>query len=430
MATDRTKKISEFTRISRAGPEDLLLLVNNPDGTPSTRTITIKNLYNDVGAEAIFYANTTHKANVAFQSNTLFTGNDNRFQSNVHFTSNLEVGSDVTINAFGRQYHGGNPMIGNTEFQLFVANTNQYIATIQANGTFLLPNGAFAVSNATFQSTLANTNSRLVGLESYGQLVANTHLIANYVSNTAFQSALANTNTKTANTSNRVDVLETKMANQESLTANGFNEAYANAIAYSHANMVLYTNEYYIPFGNTANPQYNNELDGVYLNYSLNRFNQHFWQTINDIPEAIERSANGQSVVFESGRMVGTPSPSIGFEVEANPGNTALRLSGGGVGTGDNPVIHAYKGFTYSFYPQWNDDNRNIIIVNTAGDATSQFSNGVITSNTGYNYQIADPANTVIITAKTVLTIPMEQESTLYYQDSANAQIYGEIRIR
>jgi len=64
MAIDRTKKISEFARISRASTDDLILLVNDPNGTPSTRTITIKNLYNDVGAEAIFYANTTFKANV------------------------------------------------------------------------------------------------------------------------------------------------------------------------------------------------------------------------------------------------------------------------------------------------------------------------------------------------------------------------------
>ena len=430
MAIDRTKKVSEFARISRAGTDDLLLLVNDPEGTPSTRTITIKNLYNDVGAEAIFYANTTHKANVHFQSNTLFTGNDNRFQSNVHLTSNLYIGTGVSMSAFGRTYSGSNPPIANTEFQSFVANTNEFILTLQETGTFLLPNGSFAVANLTYQTDLANTNSRILGLESYGQLASNLHVINTYVANTVFQGALANTNSAVTADRARLTTLETKMANQESLTANGFNETFANAVSHSYANMVAYTAAEYIPVGNVDSQSYYSDLDGVYISYNLDRFHRSFWAPLNDIENADQLAANGVSVVFDQGKISATPSPSLGFSVRANAGNTALVLSGGGSEGTENETIYAYKGFTYSFYPQWNDDNRNIIIVNTAGDSSSAFSNGVVTSNTGYNYQITDPANTVFITAKTVFTIPMSQESTLYYQDSANAQMYGEIRIR
>jgi len=430
MAIDRTKKVSEFARISRAGTDDLLLLVNDPEGTPSTRTITIKNLYNDVGAEAIFYANTTHKANVHFQSNTLFTGNDNRFQSNVHFTSNVTIGNGVSMSAFGRTYSGSNPPIANAEFQSFVANTNDFILTLQETGTFLLPNGSFAVANLTYQTDLANTNTRILGLESYGQLASNLHVINTYVANTVFQGALANTNSNMTDRTNRIITLETKMANQESLTANGFNVAFANAISYSYANMVLYVDDNYIPRGDPDDVRFDITLTGNYISRVLSRFNEHFWQPNHDIPEVITRSANGGSTVFDDGLLMGVPSPSLSFSVQTNPANTALVLTGASVKGTEREMIWGYPGFTYSFYPQWNDVGRNIVITTSPGGALWANTKNVSTVNTGFSFQQADPANTINIIPKTVFTIPMDQVSSVYYQDSANAQMYGEIRIR
>lgn len=433
MAIDRTKKVSEFARISRAGTDDLLLLVNDPNGTPSTRTITIKNLYNDVGAEAVFYANTTFKANSHFQSNTIFTGNDNRFNSNVHFTSNLAISNTSSIEAYGRTYSGSNPPIGNAEFQAFVANTNLFIQTLQADGTFLLPNGAFAVANTTYNTDLANTNSRLQGLEAYGQLASNSHVINTYVANNIYQTFVANTNSNITSLSGRATTLETKVANQESLTANGFNVAFSNAVSVSFAQTVTYTSNNYIPRTSNVYARFYNQretIDSTYISILGFKVDK-FWNTSQHGDIAGKPNANGSSVVFESSFMVGKPSPSIGFQVDDNVGNTALRFidAPGCVGS-DNETVYAYKGFTYTFYPQWADRNRNIVIVNIAGDLNSAFSNGVYTANTGHSPQDADVGNTVIVTARTEFTVPMAQEANLYYMDTANSQNYGAIVIR
>jgi hypothetical protein len=427
MAIDRTKKVSEFARISRAGTDDLLLLVNDPNGTPSTRTITIKNLYNDVGAEAVFYANTTFKANSHFQSNTLYTGNDNRFNSNVHFTSNLTISNTSSIEAYGRTYSGSNPPIGNAEFQAFVANTNLFIQTLQADGTFLLPNGAFAVANTTYNTDLANTNSRLQGLEAYGQLASNSHVINTYVANTTYQSFAANSTTNLDDSLARVATLETKVANQESLTANGFNVAFANAVATASAQSAVFVSENYIPLGNSAARLYDDSIDASYIGI-LNHKVSSTWDAVNHGDVAPQ--SNGYAVALESGLWVPKPSPSLGFtvddyQVDANAALGFFFDSGPGVVGSVNETIYAYKGFTYTFYPAWLTQDRNILIVNDPNDISSVFANGVYTANTGRAY-----ANGLGVTARTELTIPMAQEANLYYMDSANSATYGTIVIR
>jgi len=409
MAIDRTKKVSEFARISRAGTDDLLLLVNDPEGTPSTRTITIKNLYNDVGAEAIFYANTTHKANVHFQSNTLFTGNDNRFQSNVHLTSNLYIGTGVSMSAFGRTYSGSNPAIANDEFQSFVANTNEFILTLQETGTFLLPNGSFAVANLSYQTDLANTNTRLLGLEAYGQLASNLHVINTYVANTVFQGALANTNVAVAADRARLNTLETKMANQESLTANGFVEATATAIS----NSIQYTDQTIDAF--------RIEMNSSYLDIGYFRINDFLTDQTNNSVYTIGRAIDGQNAILQDGVFTSTPSPTIGWRTEVNA-NNKIRLYGASVAPTENQTIYLYKGFTYKFASITN--NRNVEIKNSDG---SPFTNGVYSNTLPRFANTSYYANNSVITT---FTVPMAQESNLRYQDSANSQIYGTIVIR
>jgi hypothetical protein len=404
MAIDRTKKISEFARISRASTDDLILLVNDPNGTPSTRTITIKNLYNDVGAEAIFYANTTFKANVAFQSNTLFTGNDNRFQSNVHFTSNVTIANTVTITGYGRTYSGGNPPIGNTEFQAFVANTNAFITTLQANGTFLLPNGAFAVANTTYNTDLANTNTRLLGLEAYGQLASNAHLIATYVSNTALQSFIANTNTRNAADETKVTTLETKMANQESLTANGFNVAFANAVS-------------------TATALANVDLTNTIVDVLDERYLADEFDAIFTIRPDLNPVVDGISVSIQQQEAFGTPSPAIIWTSLVNS-NNKINLIGPGVTNAENQTLYFYKGFTYGF----NMKTSNTISIQIKNMNGSLFTNGVYSNTVHRN----NPIQTYYANSmnQTQFTVPMTQEANLHYADSSNAANYGTIVIR
>lgn len=60
-------KISELTAITSLTADDLIMVVNDPNGSPSTNKITVSNLFGNVRVSATF-ANTT-----TFSSNTIVT---------------------------------------------------------------------------------------------------------------------------------------------------------------------------------------------------------------------------------------------------------------------------------------------------------------------------------------------------------------------
>lgn len=314
--TSRIKKMSQLARISRASGDDLFIMVNDPEGTPSTRVITTQNFFNDVGVQAKFYANATFYANTIFESNAIFTGATVDFDSNVSFTSNVSIGSNSTLNLFGVEFTANNPIVSNNYFQQFVANTNQFIRTIQATGEFLLPNGAFAVSNLNFQSYVSNTNLRLANLEYGGTIAREGWANANFVTNTVYQTY------KTANDLAVADRMQ--VANTGALITSRL-EPYlevANALATFSTHVAVQGK---VDSGNNTVERLNNVV-----------------QTY---------AANGTNITLQGSSTWRTfPSPVLAYNIRHTT-DGKFRITGPGLDPAGevNPTLYLYKGFTYTF---------------------------------------------------------------------------------
>ena len=73
------KKITQLTSLTSPASEDLLLIVDNPSGTPTSKQISIKNL-------AAGMSNTAVSGTLTVSANTTLNGSNTVVSSNVNFT--------------------------------------------------------------------------------------------------------------------------------------------------------------------------------------------------------------------------------------------------------------------------------------------------------------------------------------------------------
>jgi len=117
------KKVSQLTSLVTTAAEDLLLVIDDPNGTPTSKNMTVKSFFGAVPSNTVFNGRVTLKANTTITcSNTVVT-------SNVNITSNglLKVNNFITTirstpasnNAATAGYKLG---------QAFFTNTHLYIA--------------------------------------------------------------------------------------------------------------------------------------------------------------------------------------------------------------------------------------------------------------------------------------------------------------
>jgi hypothetical protein len=74
------KKITQLTSLTSPASEDLLLIIDNPSGTPTSKQISIKNL-------ATGMSNTAVSGTLTVSANTTLNGSNTVVSSNVNFTS-------------------------------------------------------------------------------------------------------------------------------------------------------------------------------------------------------------------------------------------------------------------------------------------------------------------------------------------------------
>ena len=79
------KKISELNTLTSAASEDLLVIVDDPNGTPISKQITLKNIFGSVPANTVINRLTVN-------ANTMLNG------SNTTVTANLNSTGITTIN--------------------------------------------------------------------------------------------------------------------------------------------------------------------------------------------------------------------------------------------------------------------------------------------------------------------------------------------
>lgn len=188
------KKVSELSAITNLSGDDLLLVVNDPSGTPTSNKVTVSRLFANV------VPNVVHKGTVTTRANTVFGGTTMRVTANAvftgttTFTGTLEDSriTDRMQVANTRSLHtavSANISSVSTDLNSYVANTEPRISALEG-----VDNDQFA-SNTNFQSYVANTNTRL----NSGDFVhASFSITANGTSGYCFAgSGAANTNNET-----------------------------------------------------------------------------------------------------------------------------------------------------------------------------------------------------------------------------------------
>lgn len=83
-----SKKISELQTLSVPAGEDLLLIIDDPAGTPQSKKITLRSLISQFPSNTVFKGTSTFQGNVSIVS------------SNTYITANVNVSGITKVNAF------------------------------------------------------------------------------------------------------------------------------------------------------------------------------------------------------------------------------------------------------------------------------------------------------------------------------------------
>jgi hypothetical protein len=75
------KKVTQLTSLTSPASEDLLLVIDNPSGTPTSKQISVKNLLGSAPA------NTSISGTLTVSANTTLNGSNTVISSNVNMTS-------------------------------------------------------------------------------------------------------------------------------------------------------------------------------------------------------------------------------------------------------------------------------------------------------------------------------------------------------
>lgn len=69
--SDRSKKVTELTALTSPAGEDLLLIVDDPSGTPTTKKVTVSNLFGNSTANVVIFNTTPANSTITVKKGTL-----------------------------------------------------------------------------------------------------------------------------------------------------------------------------------------------------------------------------------------------------------------------------------------------------------------------------------------------------------------------
>jgi len=149
------KKVSELSAITNLSGDDLLLVVNDPSGTPTSNKVTVSNLFANVVPNVVHKGAVTNLANtnifgtrLQITANTIFSG---EVTYNADFSVDSLTVNDLTIIGTNGRLHANNTiqpdaiklsmidgienytLVANTSDRMQVANTRALIANETAN---------------------------------------------------------------------------------------------------------------------------------------------------------------------------------------------------------------------------------------------------------------------------------------------------------
>jgi hypothetical protein len=74
--SDRAKKISELTALAAPAGEDLMVIVDDPSGTPTTKYVTVANLLGNASANVVVYHATPANSTITVKKGTIMIDNN------------------------------------------------------------------------------------------------------------------------------------------------------------------------------------------------------------------------------------------------------------------------------------------------------------------------------------------------------------------
>ena len=117
------KKISQLTSLTTPASVDLLYIIDDPNGTPQSKKITLKDFFGAVPANTVFNSRTRMNGNTTIAcSNTVVTSNVNMTGTSLFRANNVILtmrNTPGSNNALAQGYRTG---------QVFFTNTHIYVA--------------------------------------------------------------------------------------------------------------------------------------------------------------------------------------------------------------------------------------------------------------------------------------------------------------
>ena len=143
------KKISQLTALSTTSSDDLLLIVDDPNGTPASKNITVKNFFGAISSNTVF----SGAKNIIRSANTVFTAGNLTLTKTV--SMNVAIMSGLTSQRLPAPTVASATTIAPTTQFAYVSGTTA-IATITAPTPIsigggqitLIPTGVFTTTTA------------------------------------------------------------------------------------------------------------------------------------------------------------------------------------------------------------------------------------------------------------------------------------------
>ena len=196
------KKVSELSAITNLSGDDLLLVVNDPSGTPTSNKVTVSNLFANV------VPNVVHKGTVTARGNTTFSGTTMTVSANATFSGTTSFSGGFTfsdVQKFSNTVILNGSTIANSGLTVAQGNFNVTgDSDINVDGTVVIgKNGKLHANNTITAGTITASMIDPTHRNAYMQ-VANTTSLVNdriqvanvvnyYVTNTTYQALLSNT---------------------------------------------------------------------------------------------------------------------------------------------------------------------------------------------------------------------------------------------
>ena len=121
------KKVSQLATLASTTAEDLLYVVDDPNGTPTSKKMTVKSFFGAVPSNTVFNSRVSAKANVTVTcSNTVVTSNVNFVGAGLTRVNNMIMvvkSNPATNNATTEGYKIGAAFFSNTHLYVAVNAT-------------------------------------------------------------------------------------------------------------------------------------------------------------------------------------------------------------------------------------------------------------------------------------------------------------------